>query len=66
MYPHKIGKQANGEGDKTSSFLFSRRNKKMITITIPKNGTAPDIKKEIMSANNIKCRTTRHNTLSGL
>ncbi len=42
------------------------KEKKMITIHIPKGAQTPDINKEIMSAKNIKDRTTRNSTLSGL
>lgn len=38
----------------------------MITIHIPKDSKALDLKKEIMSARNIKDRTIRNNTLTGL
>ena len=38
----------------------------MISIHIPESGKAPDIKKEIMSARNIKDKQTRDSTLSGL
>lgn len=38
----------------------------MISIHIPQNGTAPDIKKELMSARNIKDKKTRDNTITGL
>lgn len=34
--------------------------------TYTKNGTAPDLSKEIGSARNIKDRQTRNNTLNGL
>lgn len=40
--------------------------KKIISIHIPKNGVAPDMSKELMSAKNIKDRATRQNTLTGL
>ena len=38
----------------------------MITINIPKNGTLPNIGKELNSANQIKDRYTRLSTVSGL
>jgi len=38
----------------------------MITIHIPKESKQFDIKQEIMSANNIKDRRVRNNTISGL
>ena len=38
----------------------------MISIHIPKNGNAPDITKELNSANNIKNRVVKHNTITGL
>ena len=38
----------------------------MISIHIPRNGTTPDIRKELMSAKNIKDRQTRNTTVSGL
>jgi len=38
----------------------------MITLHIPKNGTAPDILSEIGSARRIKDKTTRKATLAGL
>ena len=38
----------------------------MITIHIPKNGNTPDLNKELSSASNIKDRTNRLSTLSGL
>ena len=39
---------------------------KMISLHIPKNGTYPDMKKELMSAKNIKNRQIRNNTITGL
>ena len=38
----------------------------MISIHIPKGKSAPDLNKELSSANNIKDRTTRKNTVTGL
>jgi len=38
----------------------------MISIHIPKGREAPDILKEISSANRIKDRVTRNSTLTGL
>ena len=38
----------------------------MISIYIPKDSKTPDLKKEIMSAKNIKDRTVRNSTLTGL
>jgi len=38
----------------------------MISIHIPIGSKAPDLRKEIMSASNIKDRQTRQNTITGL
>ena len=38
----------------------------MISIHVPKGGSPPNLKKEIMSAKNIKDRVIRNSTLSGL
>jgi len=38
----------------------------MISIHIPQGKTAPDINKELSSASNIKDKTVRHSTLTGL
>jgi len=38
----------------------------LISIHIPKGKTAPDLNKELSSANNIKDRATRKNTVDGL
>jgi hypothetical protein len=38
----------------------------MITIHIPKGSEAPDLKKEISSARNIKDKSNRDATISGL
>ena len=38
----------------------------MISIHIPKGKTAPDLNKELSSANNIKDRAVRTNTVTGI
>jgi len=38
----------------------------MISIHIPKGSKTIDVKRELMSAKNIKDRVTRNNTLQGL
>lgn len=38
----------------------------MISIHIPKGGSAPDVRKELSSAKNIKDKQTRDSTLAGL
>ena len=38
----------------------------MISIHIPKGKVAPDLNKELSSASNIKDRSVRHSTVTGL
>lgn len=38
----------------------------MITVHVPKGGTAPDLARELTAARNIQDKTNRDNTLSGL
>jgi peptide subunit release factor 1 (eRF1) len=50
----------------TSPFNKIGGKSKVITIAIPPQGNAPDIKSEIGTAKNIKDKKTRDNVITGL